>query len=189
MSTSPSPFTDPAKSILAGDPALDDAARADLWDTFHDSKDPAELAQKLQPLVVPDDTKRQLYLAKQQLGAVAPPVSKATAAINGLAQIDPRVLDLAESHPNVLKILTAAATTPTKEAGDAAGGTAGTGKGKTQETAPLVQPPRPDGLEHLPPIPEGHHRVLASDGGLHDIPAANIEKAREIDPRLHVLNP
>ena len=41
----------------------------------------------------------------------------------------------------------------------------------------------------LPPIPDGHHRVLASDGSLHDIPMANIDKAVAIDPQLKVLNP
>jgi hypothetical protein len=41
----------------------------------------------------------------------------------------------------------------------------------------------------LPPIPDGHHRVLASDGSIHDIPAKNIELAVQIDPQLKVLNP
>ena len=49
--------------------------------------------------------------------------------------------------------------------------------------------PRADGKPHLPPIKPSHFRIMASDGGLHDIPKANIERARSIDPLLHVLNP
>jgi hypothetical protein len=41
----------------------------------------------------------------------------------------------------------------------------------------------------LPPIPERHFRILASDGGLHDVPIVNIEIALDLDPDLLVLNP
>lgn len=41
----------------------------------------------------------------------------------------------------------------------------------------------------LPPILDGHYRVRTSDGALHDIPAGNIERARQIDADLIVLNP
>lgn len=206
MSSPTSPFMDHASPILAGDPVLSDANRADLWDIFHSSKDPNELAQHLQslatpadptkqPLVVPEDTKKRLWEAKQKSMPVAGPVDKVTAAMTQLSQIDPKVLEVAESHPNVLKVLTAAATTPEKEVPAASGGPSASPKGKTaqgDQAAPaLALPPRPDGLEHMPPIPEGHKRVQASDGGIHDIPAddEHLKKAFSIDPRLHVLNP
>ena len=186
-------FTDHAAPILAGEPTITDAQRADLWDIFHNSKDPEELVKHLQPLAVPDDFKRRLWEAKQKGAPKVEPLDKVTDAVTRVAKIDPNVLDLAEAHPNVLKAFTTAATTPEKEATGAQGGSKPAGKGKTQvggaSPAPLAQPPRLDGLEHLPPIPDGHHRILASDGGIHDIPAENIEQARAIDPRLHVLNP
>jgi hypothetical protein len=192
MASTPSPFMDHAAPVLAGEPTINDDQRADLWDAFH-TKSPEELVQHLQPLAVPDDFKKKLYDAKQQSMPVAGPVDKVTAAMKQLAQLDPNVLATAEAHPNVLKAMTSAATAPEKGAGEAAGASKGSAKGNApaegKSPAPLAQSPRPDGLEHLPPIPDGHHRVLASDGGIHDIPAENIEHAREIDPRLHVLNP
>ncbi len=198
MSTAPmTPFDDPAKPILENDPAINDDQRAQLWDVFHSSKSADELAQHMQnlkgpdaaPIVVPDDTKKRLYQAKQ-VAAPVDPIAKTKDIMQQLASIDPQVLEAAESHPNVLKTLTAAAGIGAKPAGEPAGSTKTAGKEKTPDTAqPLAQPPRIDGQPHLPPIPDGHHRVLASDGSLHDIPAENIEKARALDPRLHVLNP
>jgi len=195
MSTTPmTPFDDPAKPILQGDPALTDDDRAGLWDAFHQSKDADELAQHLQEhelkgVVIPDDTKKRLYQAKQVVTPVDP-VAKTKSVMQQMAQIDPQVLELAESHPNVLKTLTAAAGIGAKPAGEPAGGSKAAGKGKTPADAqPLAQPPRIDGQPHLPPIPDGHRRILASDSSIHDIPEENLEKARRIDPRLHVLNP
>lgn len=43
--------------------------------------------------------------------------------------------------------------------------------------------------KEVPPILDGHYRVRTSDGGLHDIPAENIDLARKIDPDLVILNP
>lgn len=192
MSTTPLPVTDEAQPILAGDSTLSDESRGELWDAFH-SKSPEELAQHLQSLAVPDDTKRKLVDAKQRSTVAVSPVSKVTAAISQLAKMPPDVLDLAETHPNVLKSFTAAATTPEKEPTAAPGASAGASKGKqasqSTEAAPLAQPPRPDGLPHLPPIPQGHRRVLASDGNIHDIPEERVEDARKLDPLMHVLNP
>lgn len=193
MSTPSSPFMDHAAPVLAGDPALTDEHRANLWDAFHTSKDPNELVQKLAPLAIPDDTKHRLFQAKQASMPAVPPVDKVTAAITRMTSIDPKTLELAESHPNVLKVMTAAATTPEKEAGVDSGASSSKSKGSTSSASktpsPLAQPPRLDGQQHLPPIPDGHHRILATDGGIHDIPAENLEKARAIDPNMHVLNP
>lgn len=192
MSTPSSPITDLAAPVLAGEPTINDQQRADLWDAFQ-AKDPDELVAHLQPLVLPDDFKKKLVNAKVQEAAAAPPIDKATVAMNKLAQMDPKVLDLAESHPNVLKVLTAAATVGEKGSDSASTASSSSSKGKTSKAAatPALppQPPRVDGLEHMPPIPTGHRRVLASDGGVHDIPEENLEQARGIDPRLHVLNP
>lgn len=169
--------TDLAAPILQGDPALDDNARAELWNAFHD-KNPEELAQHLQPLAIPDDTKRQLMAAKQQ-SFTSDPV---TAAIARMASMDPANLDLAENHPTVLKTLTAALT-PAPEV------TPATAKTSTPKAPAEPEMPRADGMTHFPPIPQNHKRVLASDGGLHDIPAERLKRAREIDPNLHILNP
>lgn len=188
-----SPFLEPAEPILRGDPAITDEQRADLFDAFH-SKNADELVQHLQPLMIPDDTKKRLLDAKKlSIPPAVEPMDKVAAVMTRMTQLDPQALELAESHPNVFKTMTAAATAPEKGPAGPAGASKAAPKGDTAagaaQATPLTQPPRPDGLQHLPPIPDGHHRVLASDGGIHDIPVENLEKARAIDPRLHVLNP
>jgi hypothetical protein len=194
MSTSPTPFADPAEPILRGVPGITDDERADLWDAFH-SKSADELAQHLQPLAIPEEHKNRLYQAKQMSMPAPAPLDKATQAIKAVATIDPKVLDMAETHPNVLKVLSAAATTePKQPAGSqtpSSGNNAGKqpAGGKKGQSSALNQPPRPDGAPHFPPIPENHHRVLASNGGVYDVPAENVDQAREIDPNLHILNP
>lgn len=179
------PFIEPAAPILRAEPSITDGQRADLFDIFHGSKDSNELAQKLQPVPIPDATKQLLFDAKKRSTVQAEPIDKAMDAVKRVGSLDPKVLDLAEAHPNVLKVLSAAAIA--KE-GAEAGSASGKGKDAKKQT-PLVQPPRPDGAEHLPPIPDNHRRILARDGSVHDIPEENLEKARAIDPMLHVLNP
>jgi hypothetical protein len=203
MSTPQSPFQDHAAPILQGDPSLSDQARSNLWDIFHGSKDPAELAQKLQnvphpddptqTLRVPDDTKHKLWEAKQASMPVAPPVDKVTEAVQRMVALDPKTLDTAESHPNMLKAFTTAATAPEKAApaapaAAAASKPAPTGK-KAAEAPKTPQAPRADGQAHFPPIPDGHHRILHSNGGVYDVPQENIEAVRAKDPNMHVLNP
>ena len=193
MASPTSPFVDHAAPVLAAEPAITDDQRAELWDTFHQSKDPNELAQKLRPIIVPDDLKHKLFQAKQAAAPAVPAVDKVTDVIKRIAQLDPQALQVAEAHPNVLKALTAAATTVEKPASGAAGGASAAGDGKTasgtKKPAAAALPPRADGQPHMPPIPDGHHRILASDGGIHDIPADKLDQARNIDPNLHVLNP
>lgn len=189
MSTPSSPFQDHAAPILAGDPTINDQQRSDLWDAFH-TKSPEELTQHLASLAVPDDLKHKLFQAKQASMPATPPVDKVTDAIHRMTALDPKVLDVAESHPNVLKAFQAAATAPEKPAQEAAGTTPAAGKGSKTPKAPKApQPPRADGQPHFPAIPDGHNRILASDGGVHDIPVDKIDQARAIDPNLHVLNP
>lgn len=189
MASPTAPLTDLAAPVLSGEPTINDEQRAELWDAFH-TKNPSELVQHLQPLAVPDDFKRRLFEAKQKSMPPIEPLDKVSSVISHLAQIPPEQLDLAETHPNVLKTLTAALD---KGSESPSGASKPVSKGDTANStakpAPLAQPPRTDGLSHLPPIPDGHHRILASDGGVHDIPAEHIEKARAIDPNMHVLNP
>jgi hypothetical protein len=181
---------DHASPILSAEPTINDQQRADLWDVFNQSKDAGELAQKLAPVLVPDDLKHKLWTAKNAAAPVAPPLDKVTAAIQKIKTLDPDTLEVAEAHPNVLKALTAAATMPEKEPTAASGESEASGKGKTTSKAPKApQPPRLDGQPHFPAIPDGHHRVLATNGAIYDVPQENIEQARSLDPNLHVLNP
>jgi hypothetical protein len=110
--TTPQPVHDPAAKILRGDPLLTDMQRADLWDTYAESKDHNALRSKLQPLAVPDDTKLRLIRAKFLEQTADPPskIDKAAAALSKLTQIDPEVLDFAESHPVVAKAFIDAVT-------------------------------------------------------------------------------
>jgi hypothetical protein len=183
-----SPFLDPAKPILAAHPAITDDQRADLWDTFHNSKDSAELANKLQPLAIPDDLKHHLFVAKDAT-APAPvvkpaPVDKVTAAIQRISQLDPKVIDLAESHPNVLKTLATAAMQEEKAAGEPAGAT----KEPRSPKTPSGKTKAPAAVTDIPATPPAHALVRTRDGGLHHLPVENIEAARKIDPQLQVLH-
>lgn len=200
MSTPQSPFMDHAGPILQGDPSLSDTAKANIWDVFHQSKNPAELADKLQnmphpdqpgqTLVIPDDTKHKLWTAKQASMPAPPPLDKVSAAVQRMVALPPDVLDKAEQHPNVLKAFTTAATTPEKPAAEPASAAPAAGKGTKAPAAPKTPlAPRADGQPHFPSIPDGHHRVLSTNGGVYDIPAENIEAARATDPNLHILNP
>lgn len=193
--TTPNPLVvDHATPILNDEPALSDEHKEALWDAFHASKSPNELAKILQPLAIPNDTKQKLFDAKRaSIPPAVEPLDKTTAAIKQMGEIDKDTLDLAETHPNVLKALSAAATAaekgPESPAGERSAAPKGEKSAAAETPATLAQPPRPDGLPHLPPIPAGHHRILASDGGIHDVPAENIEAVRAIDPNLHVMNP
>jgi hypothetical protein len=199
QSQTQSPFSDPAFPILDGDPAINDSQRADLHDAFFNTKSPEELVAKLQPLAVPEDTKDKLYQAKKSLMPAVAPLDKAIGAINTLKSLPPEVADYAEAHPTLAKLLIGAATTPEKaadEAGAAPAASSTTRKGgksstskKASAAAPVVLPPRPDGLEHLPPVDPSNFRVLASDGGIHDVDKRRIHDAFAIDPKLQVLNP
>src|ERR1039458_6699727 len=186
MSTSPSPFIDHAANALQAEPALSDEQRADLHDVFHESKSPDELVQKLMPMVdIPDDTKHRLWQAKQASMPVAGPTDKVTAAIQRMTTLDPKTLELAEAHPNVMKAFTSAATAPEKDATASSGASSGSGKGtKTPKASAVPTAPRLDGQPHFPAIPDGHHRILSGNGAVYDIPQENIESARALDPSL-----
>jgi hypothetical protein len=171
------PFLDPAEPILRSDPSIDDEGRAALWNIFHASKDHNELAQKLQPLAIPNDTKHRLFVAKQATAPVVEPVEKVKAAIRQVAQMSPDTLEAAEKYPNVTKLLATAAQISTEKP---SGEGAAAGKGK-QAKKPSVEP-------DVNPVPPGHALVQTSDRQLHHIPVENIDKAKMIDPDLKVLH-
>lgn len=178
------PFVDPAAPLLAASPEIDDAKRADLWDVFHNAKDPNELAQQLQKVAIPDDLKLGLFDAKKKLSVLPSPVDRATEAINRIAQIDPKVLDLAESHPNVTKAFLAAAKEGEKASTEPQGESAADTKGKTAKIDTASAP----GTADVPRTPSGHALVQTSDGGLHHVPTKNLDKVKSIDPHATVLH-
>jgi hypothetical protein len=61
-------FTDTAEPILSGEPNIDDPMRADLHDYFYESANSAELARRLQGVLVSDGLKRRLVAAKRNAG-------------------------------------------------------------------------------------------------------------------------
>jgi len=177
MATPGNPIAqDPAEPILRGEPQIDDESKASLWDAFH-SKNADELTQHLAPLAIPDDTKKRLIYAKQQMTPPPPPANPVQSAVSTMAAMPPEQLDLAEQHPNLLKALVESLKPAEKE------------DYTEKESAKVPLTPRIDGKPHLPAIKPSHFRIMASDGGLHDLPKANIDRARAIDPLLHVLNP
>lgn len=193
MSTSPSPFVDHAEPILRNAP-ISDEAKADLWQAFHESKDPEELVQKLRPLIVPDQVKTDLYEKKKFLQPSGS-VDTAVSALTKLRDLPPEVLELAETHPKIASLLvSAAAKGSEKEPGKAqtnakSGGSpkppsAAPGSPAPTEASPNAEIMPPD----VPPTPPGHALVQASDGGLHHIPAEHLKKAKTIDPNLKILH-
>lgn len=182
MASPTSPFMDHAAPILAGEPSITDAQRADLWDTFHASKSPDELNAHLQTLAVPDDLKKRLTTAKQI--SMPAPIDRATAAMTTLSKIDPQVLELAESHPNVLKVLTAAAMTPDKPVSGASDESSTTSRGRTPKTGKTPPPVTLD----APVTPPGHVLIHGGDGNVYHLPVSKMDMARKLDPQLKVLH-
>jgi hypothetical protein len=103
------PYIEPAAPILSQSLDVNDDDRAELFDIFHDSKSSDELASKLQTHDAPDELKQQLIGAKRATDVPPSAVDKTVGALKRLAQVDPRTLDLAESHPNVMKLVLDAA--------------------------------------------------------------------------------
>jgi hypothetical protein len=66
MTTTPQAIqtTDPAEQILRSAQGVDDDARANAWDAFHQSETEDDLAGKLQNMKLPDDVKANLWDAK-----------------------------------------------------------------------------------------------------------------------------
>ena len=192
QSTAPataSPYADPAAPVLAAHPGITDEDRANLWDVFHNSKDSSELAQKLQPMTaIPDNLKHKLFVTKDATAPPVPvkvaPIDKVTDAIKRISQLDPKVVDLAESHPNVLKTLSTAAMQEEKEPAERAGGF----KEPRSPKTPSGKTKAPAAVTDIPATPPAHALVRTRDGGIHHLPVENIEAARKIDPDLQVLH-
>lgn len=103
------PYLDPAEPILAGDPRLTDETRADLWSIFHESRDASELTAKLSTIEVPNDLKHALWTAKSVTSPVSGNADKITAALTTLSKMDPKLLEIAETHKQVTKMVIDAA--------------------------------------------------------------------------------
>jgi hypothetical protein len=105
------PYQEPAAPILSQSLDVNDDDRAELYDIFHDSKSSDDLAQKLgtASVEVPAPLRQQLLNAKRVTDPTPTVVDKTVGALKRLAQVDPRILDLAEGHPNVMKVLLDAA--------------------------------------------------------------------------------
>ena|ERR1700676_1816502 len=176
-------FADPAADVLRAEPTIDDNQRASLHDAFY-SKNSAELEQHLQSLDVHPDLKQQLFKAKKALEPAPSPKDKLAVVGSAMTSIDPQTLALMEAHPTVFKTLAAALLPPDKGSESSSGGTAASPKGKGSSKAKKPATIAPD----VPATPSGHALVQASDGGLHHLPHANVEKARAIDPGLQVLH-
>jgi hypothetical protein len=118
--------TDHAKNILSnplsvhGGFTMEDAASA--WDSYYSARSADELAKKLAPMNLPNETKHQLMVAFQQHREIAKPktlkdrIDNAVAVIHRVAQLHKTsapeggsALDKAERHPVVMGELAKAA--------------------------------------------------------------------------------
>lgn len=159
--------------LLQNAPDLTDVDREALFDAFHGTKSPEELEQALQGTSIPPGIKQQVVSAKAQATAPQAPSSDTAQALLEMSQLPPEVLEMAESHPKTASAFIAAASKRTAEA--AKGNEAAGAEGSTL---------KPD----IPPTPEGHALVQASDGGLHHIPAERVPDAKKIDPTMVILH-
>jgi hypothetical protein len=99
---------DHAKDILQDAPSLSGEQRAIIWDAYHDSPTVSALARKLAELDVeiPPDVEAALLAAKK-LSVPEPDVIDKV--LDTMMRMDPNILALAESHPEVLRALIHAA--------------------------------------------------------------------------------
>lgn len=139
------PFTDHAAPVLSADPTLSDESRASLWDAFH-NKSADELVQHLHEQDISPDTKQSLFEAKKASMPAPTPHDTVVAAIQRMAQLDPKVLDLAESHPTVLKALTSATATPDKGSKKPASARKASPKDKTPSAVESTPAATPDAV-------------------------------------------
>ena len=84
--------------------------KADLWDAVYNARNPDDLAHSLKKFEIPPHIAAALIVAKRLLDTEHPEPSRADkvkAAAQQMSQIDPKLLDLIETHPAVLKHLLA----------------------------------------------------------------------------------
>jgi len=105
-----STFRDRAAPILRSAiiPPLTQDQKADIWDLYHQSADANELAGHLSELNLHPELKQQLIEAKRKPAMEPDDTDKALGVLNHMSTMDPKVLDLVEQHPNVLKVFLAA---------------------------------------------------------------------------------
>jgi hypothetical protein len=101
------PWADPCAEILAlehGD-ELSLAQQEQLYDEFHDAKNPTELAHTLQSHNdISPELKRSLLDAKNMTAPAPDPAAHLHEALRQLRAMDPQVLAAAERHPKVAQV-------------------------------------------------------------------------------------
>jgi len=104
------PTDDHAYRILKGipDDVMSMDSKADAWQHYYDARDSKDLVNRLMNFDAPLNVKHDLYEAKKNFSDPVPtPMDRATDAVHRISALDPRVLEIAESHPNILKSLMA----------------------------------------------------------------------------------
>lgn len=109
-----SPAADPAEDILRRAPELTDQMRETLWNVYHSKSTPEELAKVLEHFSASSGTKHKLWEAKKMTAPEIDPVEKVRKAIEGVSQMDPATLKIAEAHPVALKAMVDAVTPKSK---------------------------------------------------------------------------
>lgn len=106
-----SKFVDHIYPVLYGEPNLDNSQRSDLWDLAHGASNVNELQQHLSQLPqLHPDLVNKLLIAKGKPSVELDTVDKVVGAIQRMGTLDPKLVDLAESHSNVFKALLASQT-------------------------------------------------------------------------------
>lgn len=97
---------DPAYRILENAP-IELELKSDCWDEFYEATSARNLASRLERYDIPDSVKAALVAARKSLEPTAR--DRIVDAMRQLSQLDPKLLELAEQHPKVLRYLIEAA--------------------------------------------------------------------------------
>jgi hypothetical protein len=104
-------FISKAEPILRAAQGISDVDRADLFDAYHESENANDLAGRLQSVEgLSPDIASKLIAAKHSSEPVPSNLDRAVEAIHSVAKLDPQILEVAESHPVVMRGLVSAAT-------------------------------------------------------------------------------
>ena len=147
---------------------------------FHVAPHEHALAGMIQHLNLPQDVKADLWDAKRN-SVHDPKITK----LMQMAHLPKDVLEIAEAHPNTMKLLMEEG----KEKGESKGGAAkekAKPQGSTKE--PKVEEKEAQDAGHPSELPPGHAHVRGSDGMELHIPVEHLDTARRIDPNLQILN-
>ncbi len=96
-------MSDPAQHILASEPSLSNEQRADIWDDFLTAPHARALSARLAARNLPPQVVDLLLEAKRASEPEPSPTSHIETAIKAMSQLDPKLLELAESHPQLLR--------------------------------------------------------------------------------------